>query len=158
LYLVLITSKQDQLKQAQPLKPFIPSETGNKSHLAFTLCTKRNDNTYIPHLETTVISDTMTKESPLRPTHFTGMNDIILGTVGRIHRTTNEDLIPCEFLCKISDLDAHEITCRQNLMPAVQVHSDADETFPTQVNNFFPASHSSSADITAAMVGAINTL
>ncbi|CAF1091317.1 unnamed protein product [Didymodactylos carnosus] len=89
LHLVLIRSKLDQLKQAQPLKSFILSEAENvtskplnpkdlietykleKSHLAFTLCTKQNDNTYIPHIKTTVMSDIMTEESLLKPT---GMN------------------------------------------------------------------------------------
>lgn len=77
LHLVLIKSKLDQLNHAQPLKPF--SDTAatvqniipqaklppkdliakyqlDKSHIAFTLCSKSSDGTYEIHPETTTIS------------------------------------------------------------------------------------------------------
>jgi len=86
LHLVLIKSKLDQLNYAQPLKPFLdtigniqniipeklsPKELINKyqldkSHIAFTLCTKMSDGTYDIHRETTIISSVIT-ESPIKP-------------------------------------------------------------------------------------------
>ncbi|CAF3021821.1 unnamed protein product [Rotaria socialis] len=83
LQLVLIKSKLDQLNDAQPLKHFpdtisiqniineeklAPKDLINtyqldKSHIAFTLCTKLSNGSYNIHSETTVISSIIT-ESP----------------------------------------------------------------------------------------------
>jgi hypothetical protein len=88
LHLVLIKSKLDQLYDAQPLKPFndtigniqnIISEEKlaskdlinkyqlDKSHIAFTLCTKLSNGTYDIHPETTIISLVVT-EVPTKQT------------------------------------------------------------------------------------------
>jgi len=87
LHLVLIKSKLDQLRQAQPFKPFsndigkiqniiteeklspkdlISKYQLDKSCIAFTLCTKLSDGTHLIHHETTVISSVIT-ESPTKP-------------------------------------------------------------------------------------------
>ncbi|CAF0973617.1 unnamed protein product [Adineta steineri] len=84
LYLVLIKSKLDQLYDAQPLKPFsdvlhhvqniideerlaskelITKYQLDKSHIAFTLCTKLPNGTYDVHPETTIISSVITETS-----------------------------------------------------------------------------------------------
>jgi hypothetical protein len=86
LHLVLIKSKLDQLNDAQPLKSFSdtmghiqnlinteklsPKDLINKyqldkSHIAFTLCTKLSNGTYDIHPETTIISSVIT-ESPTK--------------------------------------------------------------------------------------------
>jgi len=86
-HLVLIKSKLDQLNHAQPLKPFLdtigniqniineeklsPKDLINqyqldKSHIAFTLCTKLSNGTYDIHPETTIISSIIT-ELPVKP-------------------------------------------------------------------------------------------
>ncbi|CAF0964854.1 unnamed protein product [Didymodactylos carnosus] len=83
LYLVLIKSKQNALKNTQRLKPFdtIINETEThsltqltnpkalinqfqliKSQLAFTLCTKNEDNTMRPYWQSTVFSNVMTED------------------------------------------------------------------------------------------------
>jgi len=82
LQLVLIKSKLDQLNHAQPLQPFsdtighiqniiheeklTPKELINryqldKSHIAFTLCTKLPNGSYDIHPETTAISSVITE-------------------------------------------------------------------------------------------------
>ncbi|UJR25783.1 hypothetical protein I4U23_007136 [Adineta vaga] len=82
LLLVLIKSKLDQLYDAQPLKPFsdtvgsiqniisdekLPSKDLinkhqlDKSHIAFTLCTKLPDGSFDIHSETTIISSVITE-------------------------------------------------------------------------------------------------
>jgi hypothetical protein len=90
LHLVLIKSKLDQLRRVQPLQPFPdtgknsnkqnPGKTGpkdlinkyqlDKSHLAFTLCTKRPDGSFEIHPETTITSSVMT-EVPAKPSPTT---------------------------------------------------------------------------------------
>ncbi|CAF1612074.1 unnamed protein product [Adineta ricciae] len=88
LQLVLIKSKLDQLYDAQPLKPFpdttvtVASLINNeklsakelitkyqldKSHIAFTLCTKLPDGSYDIHPETTVISSMITETTAKTP-------------------------------------------------------------------------------------------
>jgi len=84
LHLVLIKSKLDQLYDAQPLKSF-SDNIGNiqniineekiaskdlinqyqldKSHIAFTLCTKLPNGSYDIHPETTIISSVITETS-----------------------------------------------------------------------------------------------
>jgi hypothetical protein len=85
LHLVLIKSKLDELNHAQPLKPFVgtigsvqniiteaklsPKDLINeyqldKSHIAFTLCTKVSADVYEAHPETTVVSSVITEVSP----------------------------------------------------------------------------------------------
>jgi len=86
LHLVLIKSKLDQLHHVQPLIPFLerannsrrtniekmsPKDLINKyqldkSHLAFTLCTKRLNGSFEVHPETTTISSVMV-ELPVKP-------------------------------------------------------------------------------------------
>lgn len=83
LQLVLIKSKLDQLNDAQPLKQFpdtisiqniineeklaskdlINTYQLDKSHIAFTLCTKLPNGSYDIHSETTVISSIITESS-----------------------------------------------------------------------------------------------
>ncbi|CAF4015669.1 unnamed protein product [Rotaria sordida] len=84
LQLVLIKSKLDQLNDAQPLKSFSDTITNiqniihdekltpkdlintyqlEKSHIAFTLCTKLSNGLYDSHPETTVISSIITESS-----------------------------------------------------------------------------------------------
>ncbi|CAF4844484.1 unnamed protein product [Rotaria sp. Silwood1] len=84
LQLVLIKSKLDQLNDAQPLIPFTDTITNiqniineeklapkdlintyqlEKSHIAFTLCTKLPNGSYDIHPETTVISSVITESS-----------------------------------------------------------------------------------------------
>ncbi|CAF0855966.1 unnamed protein product [Adineta ricciae] len=88
LQLVLIKSKLDQLYDAQPLKPFSDTTVtvGNlisneklsakelitkyqldKSHIAFTLCTKLPNGLYDIHPETTVISSMITETAAKTP-------------------------------------------------------------------------------------------
>ncbi|CAF3801644.1 unnamed protein product [Rotaria magnacalcarata] len=97
LQLVLIKSKLDQLNDAQPLKQFpdtisiqniineeklAPKDLINtyqldKSHIAFTLCTKLPNGSYNVHSETTVISSIITESSSKQsaaPTNKTKTN------------------------------------------------------------------------------------
>lgn len=90
--LVLIKSKLDQLNDAQPLIPFSdtnlniqniinekklsPKELINtyqldKSHIAFTLCTKLPNGSYDIHSETTIISSVITETTKQPPTSKT---------------------------------------------------------------------------------------
>jgi len=107
LHLVLIKSKLDQLNNAQPLTRFSDTNTTvqniilpgkiapkdlitryqlDKSHIAFTLCTKLPDGSYEIHPETTTISSVIT-ESQNKPTTNANTNqskEIVVNNVQKI--------------------------------------------------------------------------
>ncbi|UJR23129.1 hypothetical protein I4U23_026149 [Adineta vaga] len=97
LQLVLIKSKLDQLNNVQPLKRFSDSSIPirnivpeiivspkelihkyqlDKSHLAFTICTKQSNGTYKPDPDTTVISTVISEVSLTKKTNETPVTTV----------------------------------------------------------------------------------